>query len=197
MKPPHDSTDAIEPAARLARPPRPWWLQYSLRGILIFISLIAVGLAFVGQFERPRRAVASIEKIGGGVQYRAATEKPGAVEAWLRGHLPRCYFDPVVGASLHGQRITDAELAYVEGLTSLKGLWLYNTQVTDAGIGRLRGHTSLELLYLNGTQISDASLVHLRRLTSLRVLDLRATRVTKRGVAELRLALPDCEVGGP
>ena len=59
---------------------------------------------------------------------------------------------------------------HLEGLTNLKKLYLWDTQVTDAGLVHLVGLTNLKWLYLYGTQVTDA------------------------GLAELRKALPNCDI---
>ena len=42
--------------------------------------------------------------------------------------------------------------------------------------------------------VTDAGLVHLQGMTNLTILDLRDTKVTDAGVAELKQALPNCEI---
>jgi hypothetical protein len=115
--------------------------------------------------------------------------------------------------------LTDSGLAHLKTLSSLRRLDLSETQITDAGLVHLQGMTSLRSLRLDTTEISDEGLIHLKPLTSLEMLDLsfcdnitdaglahlaemtrlrwlvfRATRVTDKGVAELRKALPKCEI---
>ena len=78
------------------------------------------------------------------------------------------------------------------------------TQVTDADLVHLKGLTNLELLSVGGTlltdaggsaQVTDAGLVHLKGLTNLTNLILPYhTQVTDAGVAELKKALPNCDI---
>ena len=63
--------------------------------------------------------------------------------------------------SLSGTQVTDANLAHLGGLTTLKELRLYWTQITDAGLAHLAGLTALERLDLDDTQVSGSGLVHL------------------------------------
>lgn len=93
-------------------------------------------------------------------------------------------------------RITDSGFAHLQRLSGLKTLGLNGTGVTDRGLAQLSALTGLELLNLQGTAITDAGLVHLRELASLRWL-LLGSRVTAAGVAELRRALPKCEIEAP
>ena len=52
--------------------------------------------------------------------------------------------------SLHSDKITDAGVQYLEGLTRLRELDLACTGITDAGLERLKGLTRLERLDLFG-----------------------------------------------
>jgi hypothetical protein len=50
--------------------PRRRWFRYSLRTLLLAVTLVAVALAYwVNGAERQRRAVAAIEAAGGTVRY--------------------------------------------------------------------------------------------------------------------------------
>ncbi|MHC4115901.1 MAG: hypothetical protein ACYSWO_00190 [Planctomycetota bacterium] len=81
--------------------------------------------------------------------------------------------------------ITDAGLAHLGTLTSLRRLVLYRTRITDAGLAHLRNLTSLTNLIVFETPITDAGLVHLRGLTALEGLDLSDSQITGRGLARL------------
>ncbi|MEO2089674.1 MAG: leucine-rich repeat domain-containing protein, partial [Gemmataceae bacterium] len=53
-------------------------------------------------------------------------------------------------------RLLDAGLKHLKGLTSLESLNLVDTQITGAGLEHLKGLTSLESLNLFSTQVTDA-----------------------------------------
>ena len=91
----------------------------------------------------------------------------------------------LVGLDLHATRISDADLALLDGLTGIRSVNLYDTKVTDAGLKHLSGSTDLQALYLNDTRVSDAGLQSLQSLTSLTVLGLMNTRVTDEGLRYL------------
>lgn len=102
-------------------------------------------------------------------------------------------FDRVYQVELHGPAITDAEIAQLNGLTSLLNLFLGGTGVTDAGLAHLRGLTNLRELSLVDTAVTDAGLAQLAEL-NLRRLHLEGTSVTDKGVEDLQKAMPDCKI---
>lgn len=174
------------------------WMQVSLRTVLVLVTLLCVALGlWVGSAERQRRAVADIEKLGGDVKYvePAASEKFPVT--YLRRWLPADYFDEIEWVDLANTQVTDAGLAYLQGLTGLQALWLNNTHVTDAGLAHLQGLSRLQFLELAETEVTDTGLARLEGLTNLQVLALDNTHVTDAGLARLRKALPNCQIIGP
>jgi len=213
-------TNTTEQSNVATKPKRLRWYQFSLRTLLIFMTVVAI---LVGTFvvqviipaERQKAAVAMIERRGGSVDYSDKSKSEWtSVPDWLRNCLGPGYFQSVMLVELQGTKITDAELerlqglvtlqylllsstqitdtglAHLKGLTSLEGLGLDNTQITDTGLDRLREMTSLKDLSLSGTQITDAGLAHLKGLNALESLGLDNTQITDAGVAKLRAALP-------
>ena len=209
---PLSANDQATPSDAVPRKPRPRWLRFSLRTMLIMVTLLSIGPGwFVHRGERQRRAVAAVEEMGGKVAYDATAlywvvEEVGG----LRGWLPRNYFFNVTMVNLSETRATDASLAHIkklphvryldlsgtdvtdrgllqlQGLTKLESVKLEYMQVTDAGLPQLQGLRHLILLDFRGTQVTDAGLVHLGRLTRLRVLGLEATQVTSGGLSHLQ-----------
>ncbi len=120
--------------------------------------------------------------------------------------------------SLYGTAVTDEGLVHLKGLTNLKDLSLYDTKVTDVGLAVLKdlelvdftipsaAKTDLGLknylaslkppsqLHLGEWKITDTGLIHLKQLVNLKRLDLIGTKVTDAGVADLQMALPNCEI---
>ena len=88
--------------------------------------------------------------------------------------------------------IGDAGLVHVAGLTNLHVLVLASTKISDHGLVHLAGLASLQELYLSNTQITDAGLAHFKHLTKLQKLRVDGTRITESGAAELQQALPNC-----
>lgn len=150
------------------------WYQFSLKTLLIFMTLAAsvlgVVMAYVAPAERQRGIVRRVAGLGGRVVYYESPPNEWWTVSQLRHWLPRDYFDQLEVVDFHGNPATDAELARIGTLSHLRLLLLDNTQVTDAG------------------------LVHLRKLKLLHGVWLRNTRVSEQGLAALQTALPNCEI---
>ncbi|MEX2118863.1 MAG: hypothetical protein WD847_04570, partial [Pirellulales bacterium] len=166
-------------------------LQYSLRWLLVIVTLSGIGLGLVvRRAERQRKAVAGVRAGGGVVQYDFEDPLSPAVRPelpgpdWLCRRLGVDYFSEVATVILTDSA-TDATAAHLSRLTSLQSLNLYGTQVTDAGLAHLTELTNLQSLYVGGTQVTDAGLAHLSGLTSLQDLHLYGTQVTDAGLAHL------------
>ena len=154
--------------------PKRRWFQFSLRTLLIVVTLagsvLGAGMAYVAPAERQRGFVQRVEGLGGRVVYYEPPTNEWWAVAQLRQWLPRDYFDPLEVVDLHGKPATDAEL------------------------GRMRSLSRLRLLLLDDTKVTDAGLVHLQKLQRLHGVWLRNTRVSEQGLAALQTALPHCEI---
>ena len=85
-------------------------------------------------------------------------------------------------------KFTKAELARVTTL------FLANTQITDAGLKDIAKMQQLISLGLEDTKITDAGLKDIAKLQNLTVLSLGNTKITDDDVAELRKAMPNCDI---
>ena len=91
-------------------------------------------------------------------------------------------------------RISNAELQNLAGLVNLSSLSLSLTSVTAEGLAKLRGLSNLSRLNLHRCYVTDAAVEHLKHLKNLRIIDLTRTPFTDVGYAELKKALPKCEI---
>ena len=107
----------------------------------------------------------------------------------LGGLVERDDTGEITMVCLNDLPITDAEMEYVKGLTSLEVLWLDDSEITDTGLLHLAQLTNLKELRLDGTQITDAGVANLKQLTSLEKLTLNNTQITGRGVEYLNCLL--------
>jgi len=139
------------------------------------------------------KAIAEIVKLGGKVTFDE--KSPGKPVIYLDfseskvtdaglAHLKQ--LPTLKSLNLRGTKITDAGLANLKGLRQLQSLNLTATEVKDAGLENLKGLLQLQSLNLQVTEITDAGLVQLEGLTQLRDLNLYNTRVTNAGLAHLQ-----------
>ena len=195
--------------------PKLRWYQYSLRTLLVFVTLCAIPCSWLGvklrEAKQQREVVAAIEKLGGQVAWLESSRP-----AWLRSLLGD---DPsVFGVYLDNTQITDAGLEQLKALNqlqhmhffraevataglerrkwlnSLESMNLANTKATDAGLANLKGLTQLQWLDLQQTKVTDAGLENLKGLHQLQLLSLGGTKVTDEGVKKLQQALPNCKI---
>ena len=96
--------------------------------------------------------------------------------------------------NLDGTQISDVSMVHLKNWNRLFGLRLTHTRVTDAALAHLSDCKNLERLDLPDTIVSDAGLADLERLPSLRLLHLTNTRISLRGHAQLKVALPKCQI---
>ena len=92
--------------------------------------------------------------------------------------------------------LNDDDMAYIFGLTGLKGLnldrWIFNAEgdsckITDAGLIHIKKLASLkELDIAYATKFTDAGMINLRELTALKKLILYGTKIGDAGVKLLQ-----------
>jgi CubicO group peptidase (beta-lactamase class C family) len=156
--------------------------------------------------DDPEPGVAELVKLGGRMERDEARPDRPVVAAFLGrtrvsdadlAHLEG--LPQLSNLQLFDTSITDAGLVHLRGLRSLKSLELTRTRVTDAGLAHLEGLKDLETLGLIGVEITDAGLVLLKAMTGLKILLLSGTRVTGAGLAHLKgsTALRQLYVSGP
>ncbi len=188
--------------------PKLRWFQYSLRTLLVVVTLCALLCSWLAvamrQARRERQAAAAFEELGG----QASWYEPPDGTRWLRSRLGDHFLGSIHSVNLANSKITGAGLENLKVLDQLQNLDLYGTQVTDAGLENLKGHrlrnldlretkvtdAGLESLKgLNllsnlrlGTQVTDAGLENLKGLTELHTLGLNKTQVTDAGLEHLQ-----------
>ena len=79
-------------------------------------------------------------------------------------------------------------------LEKVTRLGLVSTQITDAGLKELAKLKQLTVLHLAETQVTDAGLNDVAKMKQLKLLTLGRTKVTDAGVAQLKKALPKCDI---
>jgi hypothetical protein len=159
--------------------PKLRWFQFSLRTLLVFVTLCAIASSWLAvklqEAKRERETETAIEKSDGTVQW---SEPPGP--QWLRTFLGDDFRRHVVKVVAVSTKFTDASLENLEGLSQLQTLGLHFTNVTDMGLEHLKRLSQLQDLWLGG---------------ELKNLTLYKTNVTVEGVKKLQQELPNCKIG--
>jgi hypothetical protein len=184
---------------------RPW--QFSLRAMLLLMSVAAVWLGVVTHRAREQKQAVEAIRSAGGEAYceheiRLGNEKAGLPPSaherfapaprWLRNWLGDDYVADVT--SVYFAIATDADMKHVGRLTHLKHLDLSQARaLSDSGIAHIARLEHLEELKLDNTGITDGALAYLGGLTRLRHLRLSGTAIDGSGLEYLR-GLQDLEV---
>lgn len=162
--------------------PKRRWFSYSLRTLLVFVTIASVGFGWLGmkmrQAERQRQAIEVIQALGGAVFYdyerdfneifNPSPTPPGP--EWIRDFLGDNFFAEVTAVNLSRMNVGDDVMVQLQELPKLQRIHLWGTKITDAG------------------------LIYLERLSELQTLDVSDTKVTEAGCQELQKALPNLEI---
>ena len=185
--------------------PQRRWFQFSLRSLLVFVTLCAIPCSWLAvrmryaekqEAERQERLAAEdklskpIRDLGGTVHFKPQCVPDGDLvilpEKTTDLALAKIKWWPEVKElALSQTQITDAGLTHLKGLTQLARLDLERTGVTAAGLENLKCLDRLQELRLGATRVTDAELEHLERFKQLQVLGLGCTQVSDVGLAHL------------
>ena len=210
-------------AAPTTRRWRGGWLRFSLRSLLVMVTLLAMGLAwFVHWREGKRREAAAGDWVlnHGGSIAEFDSRDAANPSLWIRclartlpeGRLRTVTFvdflkDPtdtdlailrdlpnVKQFNLnHAAGIQPARLAPLAGLTKLEVLYLMNTPVGDAGLAHACNLHGLKEIWIENTGITDASMPWIASNPQLTHLGVAGTRITDKS-APLLARLQNLEV---
>ncbi len=174
--------------------PRRRWLQFSLRTLLIAMTLFALWLGVkVHRVRQQKAAVAALEASdsGNSVCYDYQFDRAGKMipdasppgPAWFRRLIGEDYLRSVRWVRL-GQP-TDADLAQLECLPRLQVLIFRGPLVTDEGLSHLKGLSGMKELTVDNLGMTDAGMAHLKGLHDLERLSLYECRVSDAGLVHL------------
>ncbi len=168
---------------------RRWW-RYSLRTMLVVVTLLCVWLGIVSKWAiDQRRIVAVIKETGGIVEYDYDEDDPfgeAATPNWLEEPIGVDYFHtvtlvqiPAMSGPERGRASTgsaiDGNIELIGKLPALRYLFLQDYSVRDHEVRVLGRLTHLVELHLDVSDVSDSGLEHLRDLKQLTKLSLRSS----------------------
>jgi hypothetical protein len=180
----------------MEQPTRKTWLRFSIRTLLVAITVIACGLGWV-MYERGKmaEAFAVVQRHGGslnidiGGDLQASPEKDALLES--RPAILRWVFGDVWPSDI-GQihfsdesDFADEDLAMLVRFRKVKIVTLQKTKVTGPGLVHLHELPDLRILGLNGTPLTDEGLQNLNGLP-ISFLDMAGTKITDAGLAQLK-----------
>ena len=171
--------------------PKRRWFQFSLRALLIGITVGSVALGWYmyrwrRQQAEQRKAAAAVKELGGGTGFILSKgDSTSFVNAIFESNKAENSF------FLHDKHIQDDDLKIFATAEATKDLDLGYNEITDNGLVHLRNLRQLRFLDLkNNKRISDEGLKQLENLQDLEQLNLIGTKVTAAGVKELQQKLP-------
>ncbi len=190
---------------------RPSWLRFSLRTLLVVMTVLCIWLGFkVNAARRQREAVTAITKVGGDVWFdyqltlspsgSVAFSRPNALPhepIWLRSLFGDNFFHKVLVAeaqpALHTGTFEFSDLNWLAGLPDLTVLILDGIKikkdtitarrpVIDSDMCMIAQLDQLRSLGLNHTAISGEGISQLANKRNLKVLSFMDTPITDSGL---------------
>src|SRR5262245_36747863 len=124
-------------------------LRYTLRTLLLLITIVAIVLGRISYVARTRQAaLAAIAAAGGRVSMDAAAEKKqSALERRWRGLWGEAYARKVASIDLKRLPVGDEIMPHVAALPEIRQLELGQTKVTDQGMRQVRGLRDLRYFF--------------------------------------------------
>jgi Leucine rich repeat len=165
--------DEVQPAKpSVSDKPKRRWFQFSLKTLLVALTLLCLGPGGYLTYERARRQrqwriADEIERMGGELAYVPPNARG---RYWSEGILG----DEIelIGVIFSGNGgLTDDDLALLEAFPNLQQLTLSHTKISDAGLVHIKKLKQLEWLDLSQTRVTDAGLVHIEGLNKLETLN--------------------------
>ena len=172
------------------------WLRFSLRTLLVIMTVLAISLGLYFKSLRDRKAaIGAMEKLGGAISLKYNGPE------WLRKMVndDKCFWNPVAVRFQPHHPITDQELQsavpYLKNFGDLNYLAFRESQVTNEGLKHLLPLAErLLVLDLSDTAVSDDGIVHLKQLPKLMFVRVKeGTAITPAGIGEFERALPGCK----
>jgi hypothetical protein len=171
------------------------WHQYSLRTLMIVVTLFAVACSWFAvklqQAKRQKEAVEAIRKYGGDIFYdndkydNYGRFYPQAIShSGLYKILGNDFFANVNLVKI--RYYPKADLKSIAEFSHLKMLWIEGSRINDDGLEDLRFFIQLKSLCLADAEFTNSGLKHLKELPQLKELYLQKNAITDDGLKYLQ-----------
>lgn len=174
------------------------WFQFSLRGLIVALTIGCVWLGWqVEGARRQRKAIAAIELLGGGTKYkwevspndglrRVGVRPDCPLPTWLRTLLSDDFLFNVTTVGL-GPKATDDDVEWLNCFSGnrLLALDLGSKGITDNGLERVPPMPNLLFLGIDNSQITDKGIGYLGKFPRLRYLQMKHVAISDAGLLHL------------
>jgi hypothetical protein len=173
------------------------WFSFSLRTLLIAMTVLAIWLGlYVKSFRDRRAAIAAVHELEGWLSLKPIEP------TWLQSFVSdeKYFWNPVAVRFNPAHPVSDDELRsmtrHMLTFTDMTYLNLNKSNITDAGLAHILPLADrLYSLDIRDTAITDDGIPYLLQLRKLIVLRLGSrSRITAEGFNEIRRSLPNCNI---
>src|SRR5262245_3114736 len=187
--------DLSASAAKAAHKPR-WW-QFSLRRMIVWVTLLGIALGWLGnemlRARRQRQIVETIQRLGGKVRYdydpseiRGTRQHQRSRGRWLTELIGPDLFAPLSGVYFgENTQLTDDDLKFLAELPRLQAVELFGEGILDKTMKRLVHACRLRDLHLDDTLCTTAAVSRLPAAPSLEYFTLLGVTVNDANMPSL------------
>ncbi len=184
-------------------------IQFSLRGLLISISLFSLVFGtFLCRAAQRNRALSKLRSLGANILFEFEDDRGWLANSLLSvspetlDKLGKAYFFQPIEIQISGPSIRDADLACLANLPSLEVLKIWKCpRLTSSAAEHLATLHNLKHLWIQGVPITDDGLQFLNECRELRTLRLAGANISDAGITNIahlhglkRLDLTDCKI---
>lgn len=167
-----------------------WLPQFSLRTILIVITLLCVAMGWpYSRAERQRLAVRELQKMNCYCEFEPEPQWLGRLPKSVREFRDGHYFRSITKVHVNRQARDSLPKIFeaISQIDRVETIDCNSAPVTYEHLARLSRLRRVKLLRLNHPRIDDGALATLRGWSSLEELIIPNAAVTERGIAQLTL----------